>query len=633
MPKGPVRRSQLISPFGVGSLLVVKGGTSLISGGLDHWFERESSVTDDKPVDQAEYEIEEWRLEKVLDVHHFYLPPEFRKPRQGDHGLNKLMTVPFLRFPQWHICTFCKVMRKCSLSLRDRPKCQECLKKDHKFTRYLVQVPFIAICEGGHLQDFPWQEWVHRSMDVKCSGLIKLASSGSASLGAQKVSCSCSAERSLAFITTADSKGSYLTKNLDSSGQHFTCPGARPWLGEDQHEHCTFAVRGALQSASNVYFAQVKSAIYLPISNEAPSELIELLNRSNLIKLLIPPVTPAKLRQVDHDLFSLYSDEQIVRALQALCNEERESPAIVPDTEKEAELSFRYAEFAVLREPRQDHQLIIENVPITSYQSDCSALFSRILLCHKLRETRALTGFTRVFPDNNQSLERRKNLMWRQPPVGEKSWLPAYVVFGEGIFLELNEQLLREWEENHQVIARMEKISRNFEKIRQIRHLQAKKITPRFVMLHTLAHILINRMVFECGYSAAALRERLYVSADEKKPMAGVLIYTAAGDSDGTMGGLVRLGRPGYLETTLKAALQDASWCSSDPVCMELGQARQGPESCNLAACHSCALVPETTCEEFNRFLDRAILIGDFRNGLDIGYFNRLTQRLEVTIS
>jgi hypothetical protein len=93
--------------------------------------------------------------------------------------------------------------------------------------------------------------------------------------------------------------------------------------------------------------------------------------------------------------------------------------------------------------------------------------------------------------------------------------------------------------------------------------------------------------------------------------MAGVLIYTAAGDAEGTMGGLVRMGKPGYLEPTLRAALRDATWCSADPVCMELGtRAGQGPDSCNVAACHNCALVPETACEEFNRFLDRGVVIG-----------------------
>jgi hypothetical protein len=103
--------------------------------------------------------------------------------------------------------------------------------------------------------------------------------------------------------------------------------------------------------------------------------------------------------------------------------------------------------------------------------------------------------------------------------------------------------------------------------------------------------------------------------------MGGVLIYTAAGDAEGTLGGLVRMGEPGYLEPVIRRALETAQWCSADPVCMEMGiGSGQGPDSCNLAACHSCALVPETACEQFNRFLDRASVIGDLTDS-SIGFF------------
>jgi hypothetical protein len=128
----------------------------------------------------------------------------------------------------------------------------------------------------------------------------------------------------------------------------------------------------------------------------------------------------------------------------------------------------------------------------------------------------------------------------------------------------------------------------------------------------------MNQLTYECGYSSAALRERLYISGGET-PMAGILIYTAAGDAEGTMGGLVRMGKHDYFEPTLLTAIEAARWCSADPVCMEIGQSGQGPDSCNLAACHSCALVPETACEEFNRFLDRGLVIGTFRNP-EIGF-------------
>ena len=90
--------------------------------------------------------------------------------------------------------------------------------------------------------------------------------------------------------------------------------------------------------------------------------------------------------------------------------------------------------------------------------------------------------------------------------------------------------------------------------------------------------------------------------------MQAILIYTASGDSEGTMGGLVRQGEPSRLLRTLTAAVQKAQWCSSDPICIETHG--QGADNANLAACHGCVLVSETSCEEGNRLLDRALLVG-----------------------
>ena len=150
--------------------------------------------------------------------------------------------------------------------------------------------------------------------------------------------------------------------------------------------------------------------------------------------------------------------------------------------------------------------------------------------------------------------------------------MPAYVVYGEGIFLELDETRLRHWEAGAGVRARVTALQNRYNAVAEKRQLIERTLTPRFVMVHTLAHLLMNRLTFECGYSSAALRERLYVSTDRDLPMAGILIYTAAGDSEGTMGGLVRMGKPEFLEGLLEKAVAEAKWCSADPVCMELGR-------------------------------------------------------------
>jgi Domain of unknown function (DUF1998) len=239
-----------------------------------------------------------------------------------------------------------------------------------------------------------------------------------------------------------------------------------------------------------------------------------------------------------------------------------------------------------------------------------------------LRETRALRGFTRV-RDGKLKLSEGKTLPRGQSLPPEHEWLPAYVVKGEGIYLELDGTQLSSWEQRPEVATRVDLIAQRYASAASFRGLEQREISPRFVLVHTLAHLLINELIFTCGYSSASLRERLYVSRAPSQQMAGVLIYTAAGDSEGTMGGLVRMARPDNLRHTLLDALSDARWCSTDPVCMDAGEKGQGPDSCNLAACHGCALLPETSCEDFNRFLDRGLVIGTFDDP-SLGYFSSL---------
>ena len=117
----------------------------------------------------------------------------------------------------------------------------------------------------------------------------------------------------------------------------------------------------------------------------------------------------------------------------------------------------------------------------------------------------------------------------------------------------------------------------------------------------------MRQLTLDCGYSSTALRERLYVEAGNT-PMAGLLVYTATTDDDGTLGGLQREGDPVRIERSIRAALSAQTWCSSDPRCIE--DMLSGDDGLSLAACHSCVLSPETSCEEFNRFLDRAMLVG-----------------------
>ncbi|MBQ9812738.1 MAG: DUF1998 domain-containing protein, partial [Thermoguttaceae bacterium] len=226
----------------------------------------------------------------------------------------------------------------------------------------------------------------------------------------------------------------------------------------------------------------------------------------------------------------------------------------------------------------------------------------------KVRVVKVLTGFSRV-----KSVAKRGDDGFVSVKERKTNWYPAYEVRGEGIFIEFNQDDIKRWVNDiPEIDQRAKRINDNYAKS-FFGKKNPRTITAKFIALHTLSHLLITQLSFECGYNVASLCERLYCSeANEGKEMAGIFIYTASGDSEGTLGGLVRQGRPDAFPRIFRKAVNSARTCSNDPVCiMSHGQGR---DSLNLAACHACALLPETSCEEGNGFLDRGMITGTFEN-------------------
>jgi hypothetical protein len=194
--------------------------------------------------------------------------------------------------------------------------------------------------------------------------------------------------------------------------------------------------------------------------------------------------------------------------------------------------------------------------------------------------------------------------------------VPASEVHGEGIFLRFDEERVGAWEKLASVLERDAVMRKGHRGWRNARKLDPEKGYPgaRYTMIHTFAHLLIRELALECGYNSASIRERIYANEE----MAGVLLYTAAADSDGTLGGLVELGEPETLGRLIDQALERASVCASDPLCSEHEPDKDG--TLHAAACHACTFVSETSCERGNRYLDRAFLVRTFKNG-DTAFF------------
>lgn len=627
MSTGSMRRAQLVSPFGVGAMSVLVNGTSVITAGIDHWY---PGPGENPNFELSEFVEHDWRLQDRLGVAAFRLPPDHRRNSgQGDQR-NQGLRVPVLRFPRWNFCPYCKRLEMSTLTMRQLERCKDKAHDDAKYKPRMTQVPFVAICAGGHIDDFPFSEWVHRSLNPTCSGVMRLKASGSGGLEGQTVSCECGKSRSLRGITDSRSENgeehTTLTDRLTEGQDTYDCTGARPWLGLETGP-CGFPIRGALRGSGNVYFPKVQSSIYVPIQEGAVSaEVHELLGHpavdgalnalnvayganldaSTLRDVLTRSVPPERVLPIsDEELIAAYRDRFGIGG-----EEIQPSADDGAADDLSGEETWRLPEFRAIRETPSDSRLAASDPGLSR---TLKPFFARVRSVDVLRETRALYGFTRV-RDDVLRVQAGKALLRRTTLLPQQDWLPAYVVQGEGIYLEFDPAALGDWEHRPDVQARASLIQTRYGVAAQTRGLPPRNLSPRFVMLHTFAHVLINELIFTCGYSSASLRERLYVSSNPGAEMAAILIYTAAGDSEGTMGGLVRMSRPENLAPVVQSSISDARWCSTDPVCMDAGEKGQGVNSCNGAACHGCALLPETSCEEYNQFLDRGLLIGSFEN-------------------
>ncbi len=258
--------------------------------------------------------------------------------------------------------------------------------------------------------------------------------------------------------------------------------------------------------------------------------------------------------------------------------------------------------------------------------------FDLVGAASRLREVRALAGFSRIQP-YPVSVERVNRAIagGMISPLSKSSpdWLPAAEIRGEGIFLRFRSETIDRWiKGNPKLVERTFILEvRSRQMAEECGYSRDYTITPRLLLVHSFSHALIRQISVESGYSSSALRERLYISeADHERPamkrpvMNGVLIYTGSPDSEGSLGGLVRLADPQFLGPIIQKTLDNARWCGSDPVCLETDPNQSG-ERISGSACHCCLLLPETACEKFNRELDRAVLFGDSEENF-AGYFS-----------
>jgi hypothetical protein len=562
---GGIRPSQLVTTFGPGSLVDFKDDSVMIMG-LQDWKEQEGYYR----------RIYEPRLSTRLNISYF-LQPQSINGRGG---------IPAISFPKYRVCSRCGSLRK---EFKEDYRGFFCDCHEKKAPTYPARL--IMACENGHIDDFPWAEWCHDGHDKVCSAPnLYLKSMGrSSSLDDILVQCkNCKKHKTLAGA---------LKKNALKSIVG-TCNGNSPWKRE--RRSCTKVPRGLQRGASNVYFSSTVSALSIPPWTDEIQEVVS--SKWTDIKKNIEKRGIDGVEHILDILFPDFDEEKLARVFKAIKNQYHMD---------EDPIDIRYEEWKAFQDKNnKTRHFHIEEEEV---HPSISKYISRVVLAHRLREIRAIRGFTRIdYPDPNDDSDVPFSYLSSDREI---EWLPGVEILGEGIFIQLNEEELADWEKKVKKEKRYQQLLVRYQNWRVEKGWKPdQQFSERFILLHSLSHALIRELSLSCGYSSNSIREKIYSGPD----MCGILLYTGSPDSDGSLGGIIQQGRQDQFHKLLKQAVERAKICTSDPLCSESENVIEN--KLNLSACHACSLVSETSCEWSNLLLDRLSLFQSDDN--EIGFFN-----------
>jgi hypothetical protein len=603
---GELRPSQLLYTFGVGSIVDLPNMSVLVMG-LDDW-----------PVRHATEIGEERLLRSVQNalgphVQRLMTPPRAEETSGQTNWFDDShqIGVPVAPFPRWMVCPRCRLLAPISTGLfepkvmayRPDKACytHNCSTQSKPAT--VVPARFLTACPHGHLDDFPWMDFVHREKK-DCNGPLRMYELGVSGEAADvEVKCDgCGDVRRMAEAFGFDNQ-----TNLPA------CRGRHPHLRIYESGGCSVQhMTTILQGASNSWFPVMLTALSVPYSTDKLAQLVAddwvTLEKAVSFEILLAFRLIGKLKE-----FAKYTDAEIWESVQ-----KHRSGGEIDESEA---ADLKAPEWEVFSNPNPLLNSPNFRLKVVEAPEGYTGFFDKIVLAEKLREVRALIGFTRLESAGDFDTPTELPAELRAPLSRQKpTWIPASEIRGEGIFFQFSEAALKKWEAKHR--AYYDEFFKAHRRWREARKLKPEAGYPgiRLVLLHTFAHAVIRQLSIECGYTTASLRERLYchVPGDDKH-MAGVLIYTAAPDSEGTLGGLCALGRPDRLGHHLDEALEMVRLCASDPLCAEHRPSSEGT-TLHGAACHACTFLPETSCERGNKYLDRSVLVETLERD-DLAFF------------
>lgn len=599
-PVGEIRPSQLLWTYGPGALIDLPN-LSVVTMGIDRW-EKDTC----RPIQESRL-LASVRGALGPQVESLRMPPIDNREAVDLFSATEI-GVPVKPFPRWLRCVKCGLLSPYDRGLfklkenRYRPEltrfvhegCRGWTGNQRERDADAVPARFLLACRAGHLDDFPWKWFVHGGPS-KCKATLRFFESGaSIQAGNVWVRCDgCGSSKSM-----AQAFGQPGRDNLPG------CCGRHPHLNRIDGD-CAEEPRAILLGSTNGWFPVTNSVLAIPQAGSPLAQLVadgwiffeDIVSASDVASVVKILRKTAQLPGIER-----FTDEQIWSAIESHRNGAENAEAS----------DLKGPEWDVLTsdEPPSDFpHFMSKSVDVPSAFASSIAC---VLLLERLREVNALVGFTRVESPDEGAGETAAP----RAPIGRSApdWVPATQVYGEGIFLRFDTHALKSWSKRDAVEDLNDRMLKGHRGWRQRRYLNPDEGYPgvRYVMLHTLAHMLIRELALECGYSAASIRERIYADVQGGSDQAGLLIYTAAADSDGTLGGLVELGKPENLGRLMHQALERAKICASDPLCAEHDPTKD--QSLHGAACHACSFVSETSCECGNRHLDRSLVVPTLEN-------------------
>ncbi|MBK9477251.1 MAG: hypothetical protein IPL94_13800 [Tetrasphaera sp.] len=642
---GSGRPSSLLYTYGPGAIMDLPHFTVMPSG-LDDW-ERIWARRDGVPSIHAPALLEVVRMllgHQVREIRPFPRQPSTTAYSRDGADLG----IPARVFPQWMRCTGCDRLAPISSfeyknthpfrpdeAIFEHVPCHgrrgtrgKERGKGKGRRQPVVTARYLLACADGHLDEFPYEWWVHdggRCPAADAPVLKMIDHAGGRGASATIVCESCSAKRPM-----NQAQGEVGRANLPR------CRGRMPHLDGFVPDGCRNEARLMLVGASNLWFPALASAIVMPRLDPAQRRR----DLADQIAVALGTEKLAKYAANGEMLRDLLDARMDVSELADAELEELARLALEPpETEDERHARREGWDPVDLLVPEWRY---LQREPASQFHEDAASGLtlsprvvsarmpggvSRVLAVDRLRKVNALVGFTRI-----DEMDRVNDLTSRLVPItraGRPEWVVGTEDRGEGIFLQLEEVRLAAWEARvvasdlwaaHQA-AHRRNFERRFSETATQVDPESRFKPPRYWLLHTLAHVMLRQLAMSSGYGAASLTERVYAwgaGGPERPPAAGVLIATTSSDSDGTLGGLVRLSDPDLLSGVVRSALLQSSRCSSDPLCAQ--RSPKDPEDfLHGAACHCCVMASETSCERANRFLDRRLLID--LPGSDLGFF------------